>query len=1141
MPSSKKIFIGKKDGEGKLIPDNTIATPNIKRVDNTAITFPAPRTGDGTYEPVDVTNGRYLFYDGDTLVSKVFSSDSETPGNNGELFFDGNVDGTQITLADGIVTVGKLASNAVTTAKIADLAVTNAKIAASTITPAKMASQTKTLSSLSETPDYIGQPGRFNSRNWVSIALTGTMWVELPNENVIDSIVLNEQQTRLGKNFINSLFAGYNCDSNTFTGFSGSNVSIIPNDESCIFTKTVIKNMHRFSVPSSSSSGGIQHAAVDFANNGAPGCFGAWFRKSSLASFLSGNQGINFGLYQTTGSPTKTNTLLVKAADLTTVGFAATNTANGYTITVKVVTEINGWMYITFSFDIVLSGYTTTRLVFTWANSLNGSGFNIDLINPTYLPNATYIDPTIVYPENSAQAELMDTTMSKLNDGLRTNRGIPNKALKIAMGGTSITDGTHVLLSEGYFTGLVADYVYNVLADCVKYNEPAYSGSKSIIYSPKFYKNAAYKLTGAGAFVEFDLYGDELMLAQAMERSETGAAMIELYVDGVLYDKFSNYNTRPKGTGATLSATGDGSKTKFSLGKNFCYNPRSLTVNGVAKTVKLNTFSPPVNYSTFDGFDALLIRKYETSGSTVVVNNYLWFKVAPGNTHAISLTYDYGENITPTKCSIGEIAATITNAGLQSGNNLESFEGDGVTADLNGTTITTESLDFRSTNPDAIKIWRFNSKKRRTFKFLISGLDPRGSGTPYFIFNFAANKAHQFMNAGIHGNTTRNFAAASPSNDLRTIKEVQKFKPDIYLHEGSTNDDKAAYNSYVSTKQINIANVATIKEYPLKVVKTSVYNNPDYTVETAMLVISSLTETTITIDATDVTFGSPAAGDILIIGNYHIDNRFITARVISAWNAGTKTATFKEPLVASDLIGITSLADLVNMNVRIFRADDFKTSLETIIDAVKDANPDVMMAILSDGLPNNYRQNIDGYPALMKKVASDKNIFFGNIYREMLRFQYAQVPDVQCFLNDGSTTTSDGSTSFTLKTAANANPCASSQFMKWSVLVNGVEVFGKDCYIDGGNKGTFASATVAASCIASSFTDAESKMSTDKTAVKLTFFQNVPANGDTIIVKYSSIKVADDDVHPNLNYGNYLFAKVMIDFVKTMALKISSK
>ncbi|MBN8570748.1 MAG: hypothetical protein J0M18_14065, partial [Ignavibacteria bacterium] len=83
--------------------------------------------------------------------------------------------------------------------------------------------------------------------------------------------------------------------------------------------------------------------------------------------------------------------------------------------------------------------------------------------------------------------------------------------------------------------------------------------------------------------------------------------------------------------------------------------------------------------------------------------------------------------------------------------------------------------------------------------------------------------------------------------------------------------------------------------------------------------------------------------------------------------------------------------------------------------------------------------------------------------------------------------------------------------------------------------------TVAASCTASSFTDAESKMSTDKTAVKLTFFQNVPANGDTIIVKYSSIKVADDDVHPNLNYGNYLFAKVMIDLVKTMALKISVK
>jgi hypothetical protein len=117
-------------------------------------------------------------------------------------------------------------------------------------------------------------------------------------------------------------------------------------------------------------------------------------------------------------------------------------------------------------------------------------------------------------------------------------RDIPAEQLRFAFAGDSIPWGEGLL--DESFVSSVDDFIRNNLADTILHSDMSFVGDKLTIYNRKFYKGNAAKLMGMGAEATFTLAGDELSIVQGLERNNAGAALIELYVDGVLHDRFSN-------------------------------------------------------------------------------------------------------------------------------------------------------------------------------------------------------------------------------------------------------------------------------------------------------------------------------------------------------------------------------------------------------------------------------------------------------------------------------------------------------------------------------------------------------------------------------------------------------------------------
>lgn len=699
-----------------------------------------------------------------------------------------------------------------------------------------------------------------------------------------------------------------------------------------------------------------------------------------------------------------------------------------------------------------------------------------------------------------------------------------NRPLRISRVGTSITDEDHVSLDYGVGS-LLADYLYNQIGKFVTPANATISGTNYSISNMRFYGGTARKITGVNSYVEFQMYGNEVSLLQGLERSNKGASIIDLYVNDTLYDSFSNYNIEPSGT-TVHSFTGNGTQTKFPLGRNFNYNPTALTVDGVSKTVKQVTYTN--SGISFGGFDAVIIRKWQKINGQAEVRNYIWFATAPANGHVVSLTTDYGENIAYVKHTLSETKDSLGSA-------IETFQGDRA-YDSTSATIYEDALNFRQTDERAVKTWRFSNTANRKIKFQIRSLDSRATGTPYFIFNGASNRFHHVQNAGIYGYTAYGLAEHDPTSDLRTYVQIRDFKPDIVLFESGTNDGDANFNYYLATRQTTGVDSTTIRRYPVLFIKTLTYDAPNsYTLNSAVLKILSATKNTVQINDTNVTYtNTPIPGDVLVIGSYHTDVREFTTRVISSWDNTTKTATFDEPLFPNEILGVSSYADLVNADVKIYNTRYYKKDVDSIVNGIRKGNPKTLFGLFTGGLQDHNRRNTLAFPVLQNKIAIDKGLYFGNILQEFITYQYSQKKDVQVYLNNNSNTVSDGSSTYILKTNTWGNPDSLIQRNSWSVKVNGVERYGDGCYIEGGRRGTMPKSYTPDQLVASSFNNAWGKFSNDAHDVILSFTKNVPANGDSIVVKYASVKASDDDTHPNYPNGYQLYWNVYKDVLHNL-------
>ncbi|MEF3303449.1 SGNH/GDSL hydrolase family protein [Paenibacillus sp. GYB003] len=711
-----------------------------------------------------------------------------------------------------------------------------------------------------------------------------------------------------------------------------------------------------------------------------------------------------------------------------------------------------------------------------------------------------------------------------------TGRNIPAKSIHIAFAGDSITWGDGML--DDSFVAAADQYVRTRLAATILPHELAVSGIAEKVESRKFYLGSALRFLKEGSEASFTLEGDELSIVQGIERGSRPGSLIELYVDGVLHDTFSNSNDSPCGT-ERLQFKGDGRSDTFDLGRCQTYGHEVTVDNeklkGIHNTAGYGGVFP-------EGQDYLIIRKYALDAETnnTKVHHHIWFKNPPRNGSIIEVTQSYGENIAYAKTTVGEMETDF-------GSPLESRFGDGGfdNASVKHQTSLSYGMDFRETDQRAVKTWKFPTYAKRRFVLRIKGIDTNGSGEkggdPYFIFNFATNRFHQLTNAGIGGWTARQF---NTDQGLRNTFHLMEKRPDIVFIELGTNDDWDTGNEYVATRRI-IVTEQQLRRMPTLFLKNCVYTGDEYyTVDTAELVVADSNANSVTINGESAELGGVRKGDVVVIGNYDGDNRNVLSRIIEHWDAATRTATFEKPLHPTPVT--KTVGGFTGQVVRIKRIEGYIGQLELMIDTIQKANRDVQIALVDTGLSNFYTRLLMGYPEKLDELAKRKNVFRVHVYQALMDWQYSQPRDIQLYIGNDRAMKSTGANEYFLLSAdgKDINRMHGTQLRNWSVLVDGVERYGDDCFIEGGYALAFKT-TVERSDLTIADWDSHGRGRNPRMEYrfippKLVFTSHVPPQGATIDVKIASDKWSADDTHLNRRAGIDIYSQEIIKTLDAM-------
>ncbi|WP_228277843.1 hypothetical protein [Acinetobacter haemolyticus] len=675
-----------------------------------------------------------------------------------------------------------------------------------------------------------------------------------------------------------------------------------------------------------------------------------------------------------------------------------------------------------------------------------------------------YAKSKVLSEKNATDITFLQSTIGSVSGASK----VATKAYRVAIAGSSITWGQGYL-GEGSYVGVVEQILRNQYAKTI--HASTIATSELTLTGSDFYQGSIKRISGLNKEVTFSLDGDELSLSIARERENAGACLVELYVDNVLYDTFDT-STKPSVSRAE-NFTGNGSTIKFNLDGCFTY-AHSVTVGGVAKIGKLATGNA---IPTTD--DYMVIRRYDSVNNRVV--HALWFKEAP--TGAIVVTYKQGENIRHLKGTIDRVGAGYSTA-------LEYQYGDGSTAyDPANPTAISSGFGFRESDKRSVKTWKFSESKTRSYKLKIKSLHSSATGsTPYLDLNFATNRMHHIMNAGIGGWSAIKFI--DDAIKLNTIQEVINFNPDIVMIESCTNDDASTgqftahmLKTGVSNSQILSASTANYFRY--------IYgNSDDKSVQDVRIPMTAITSNTITL-AANVVDVNIAVGDVVVIGDYGCNHQRVAVRVIKAYNNASKTITLNRSISADDFYQASTLNDLLSEFVMIYNAPTWIDANNQLVEMIESALPNCKVNIATAGVPHFYLRKLFGYRELAQQTAKDKNVGFVDYYNASFDFQYSQV------VSNHQTITSTGASEYALTSGG------AYIFPNPKVFVNGVEH--KKVRITGGLSKHWASG----------ITDPTLANTSNLTrAFKLIFDADVPANGATIVVQKSTTAWANDYCHP---------------------------
>ncbi len=477
------------------------------------------------------------------------------------------------------------------------------------------------------------------------------------------------------------------------------------------------------------------------------------------------------------------------------------------------------------------------------------------------------------------------------------------KPLNIICAGSSITwtDG----LISGFVGGL--DRAIRQRGDHILPHRLQSCGGSEFRHF-KLFDKAGLMLSGVGSSLEFDFSGDTLFLCQLIRRT-TGYAEIEVTADGAVVDRFDNRN--PTLGQAVKTFAADGAETKFPLDRPFTY-AHKVYVDGHLKQGQISCHD--YDGMTFSGNDYLVMRSLNEAGQ---VEHILCFPVPPPANSRIEVEFSYGESIGYTACTVGE----------NEQGDMESIYGYAGPKPNYG-------LDFRYTNPAAFRRIALPKAGAQRIRMEITGGEQ-----PYFVFNFAAGRMINIVNAGI-GGWKLNFFQEDGRG--RTIdRALSLFAPDVMFLEYSANDDWHYFQRKTQSDPVAMDD-AQITKLPL----LELYEVKDHHVRYCAAPILELTPTSLRCAA----MRAVEVGDIARIGG--------EIREISG--------------VESDRIHwLEPLAETTASEVTIRSLKEYKNRFRRLITRIRGEFPQVTLFLTAPAPANYGRRQLWGYDIALRQLAAE--------------------------------------------------------------------------------------------------------------------------------------------------------------------------
>lgn len=755
--------------------------------------------------------------------------------------------------------------------------------------------------------------------------------------------------------------------------------------------------------------------------------------------------------------------------------------------------------YEDFTLEFTPNYLSLTTIIDSYCSVSNALGCEVYLGNiDLYCIDPKSRDPRpLINPKNIDSGITFDQLSDSLQGMIGTSDSFvpPITKQSIICSGSSITWGDGRL--DGSFVANVDEFVKNRLSKTLLSDALVYSGDKKDVTNTLLYKDKGVKISGIGSKVIFTLTCDEVAICQMIERTADSYGIFTLKADGKVIGTYSNKNT----IGSNSETFQESSIKKVRL-KFPCTFEHRITINDntVLSNVKFNTQGYGATIPS--DAEAFVYRTLDDMGNPV---HAIEFNDSFGEITKVSVEYKYGKIIAHERSTVGQIEDGVTN---------ESTYGLGSVAfdPANPTGGISSGMEFRGIDERAFISFKFDSFKERTFEIEITG-----GNNPYFIVNYVTNRFHNLMNAGIGGWTAGALINNDKINDYTQF--FKWFQPNVLFQESSTNDDWSYSTRRIKRSIGKISKEELVKMRSLDIVQIA-YDDISNSYDTYMAtgIISAFTANSLTSE--DIKNSTVEIGDIVRIGTYHGDNRQTVCRKISAVDKSEGTISWIEPVNPDIMLNVETLDDFVGVEFNVRNLDAYKATYKSLIEKVREIAPQCKIVVVSSGLSMFGLRELWGYEIIHKELCAEyPNVYFCDVTNWLYDYMSKSISG-----SSSETIQSNGSDTYDLEFQGNNR-----SWQGFKVLVDGVDVYGKDCYIE--NQYYYRPDLSKSGADLNKSNAYDNKgVYTNPPKMALKFTKNLPSSGKEIVVQFADATWSGDYCHPSL-LGAYIYGQIYSDFI----------